>query len=318
MKISLMTSLTMMVMGPGSPPVRAFLHVLKYPLIVLVDVHVMESQNPFVVSVEYSQSEYFPLKNFSSFKFRILNMITVCCRFDHSFKTMTRREPVVFEVFPPRTVQRISSGRGGKGNVWFTRCIKGREPEIYELWTFDEDGIREVHPFVWVQISDDFTGETFHTHFSMQEQFEFLSWAAYPSTEVFNGSIFLNHLVKLELLPRLGLKTSTLTPGLLWIALLGVRTAILSTWEMLHAASVKISLILIVFSGFKLFSERPSRDVSRTLVTMSCPMTTGSRVIGLIDNFLILSVMWVSNLGSLLGSTCYLESLIVSTWSYNS
>ena len=56
MKFSLMTSLTMMVMGPGSPPVRAFLHVLKYPLIVLVDCHVMESQNPFVVSLEYYQS----------------------------------------------------------------------------------------------------------------------------------------------------------------------------------------------------------------------------------------------------------------------
>ena len=41
MTMSLMTSLTMMVMGPGSPPVRAFLHFLNYPLIVLVGCHVM-------------------------------------------------------------------------------------------------------------------------------------------------------------------------------------------------------------------------------------------------------------------------------------
>ena len=55
MKMSLMMIMTMMVLGPGSPPVRAFLHFLNYPLIVLVDCHVMESPNPFVVSVEYFQ-----------------------------------------------------------------------------------------------------------------------------------------------------------------------------------------------------------------------------------------------------------------------
>ena len=49
MKMSLMTSLLMMVLGPGSPPVCAFLHNLNHLLIVLVDCHVMESLNPFVV-----------------------------------------------------------------------------------------------------------------------------------------------------------------------------------------------------------------------------------------------------------------------------
>ena len=92
-------------------------------------------------------------------------MITVCCRFAHSFKTMARREPVVFEMFPPRTVKRIISGRGGEGNVWFTHCIEGQEPDIYELWTFADDIISEVHPFSRVQISYNFTGENFHTHF---------------------------------------------------------------------------------------------------------------------------------------------------------
>ena len=55
MKMSLMTSLMMMVLGPFSPPVCSFLHFLNYPLIVLVDFHVTESLNMFVVSVEYIQ-----------------------------------------------------------------------------------------------------------------------------------------------------------------------------------------------------------------------------------------------------------------------
>ena len=55
MKISLMTSLTVMVLGLGSPPVCALLHFLNYLLIVLVDCHVMESPNPFVMSVELFQ-----------------------------------------------------------------------------------------------------------------------------------------------------------------------------------------------------------------------------------------------------------------------
>ena len=162
MKMSLMKSLIMMVMGPGSPPVCAFLNFLNYPLIVLVDCHVMELLNPFVVSVE--NIFRFPLKTFSSFQFRILNMITVFCRFAHSFKIMCIPQPVCFEVVPTRTGQIFISGRGGEGNVWFNCCIEGQEPEIYELWTFS-DGICKVHPYARVKISNDFIGETFHTHF---------------------------------------------------------------------------------------------------------------------------------------------------------
>ena len=47
----------MMVLGPGLPEnlvylVLALFYLSKIPLIVFVDCHVMESQNPFVVSVE--------------------------------------------------------------------------------------------------------------------------------------------------------------------------------------------------------------------------------------------------------------------------
>ena len=41
MNMSLMTILTMMVLGTGSPPVCDFLHFLNYSLIVLVDYHLM-------------------------------------------------------------------------------------------------------------------------------------------------------------------------------------------------------------------------------------------------------------------------------------
>ena len=68
--------------------------------------------------------------------------MTVCCCFAHCFKTMARREPVVFEVLPPRNVQRLSSGRRDGGNVWYTRCIEGQEPDIYELWNFAENVTR--------------------------------------------------------------------------------------------------------------------------------------------------------------------------------
>ena len=61
MKMSLMTSLTMMVMGPGLPPIRAFIHFLNYPLIVLMNCYVMDSPKPFVASVEHFQ---FPAQKF--------------------------------------------------------------------------------------------------------------------------------------------------------------------------------------------------------------------------------------------------------------
>ena len=147
----------------------------------------------------------------------------------------------------------------------------------------------------------------------MQKQSKFLSWAAYPSTEVFNGSMLLGNFAKLELLLRLGLKTSTLTPGVLCIALLGVRT-ILSTCALFHAVSMTISFELIVWSSLKLFSERPLRDISIPLVMRSSLMTTGLKRTGLNNILQILSILWVSTFGSLLGSTYLLESLILSTW----
>ena len=58
-KMSL-TNLIMKVLGPGSFPVCAILHVLNYPLIVLVDCHLIDSPYLLVVSVENIQDFKFP------------------------------------------------------------------------------------------------------------------------------------------------------------------------------------------------------------------------------------------------------------------
>ena len=72
-------------------------------------------------------------------------------------------QPGIPEVIPPRPVQVLRSGRGGKIEVAYIRCIDGREPVAFELWDFTEDGIHEVHPYIWIQISDDFTEDTFYS-----------------------------------------------------------------------------------------------------------------------------------------------------------
>ena len=92
-------------------------------------------------------------------------MITVCCRFAHSFKIMRIPQPEWTDVILPRTAQDIRSGRGGEIEIAYIHCIDGREPEAFELWAFSEDRIREVHPLARVQIRDDFTEDTFYTHF---------------------------------------------------------------------------------------------------------------------------------------------------------
>ena len=50
------------------------------------------------------------------------------------------------------------------------------------------------------------SGRLFTPTFLMHEKSELLSWVADPSTKVFTGLMSLDHLVKLELLPRLVLK----------------------------------------------------------------------------------------------------------------
>ena len=107
----------------------------------------------------------FPLKNFSSFKFRILNMIKVRCCFSHSFKIMHVPQPIITFRVPPQTVQALSFGGGGEIDVPCIRCLNGQVPESYELWAVAEGGFREVYLYDRVELLSDFREDTFHTHF---------------------------------------------------------------------------------------------------------------------------------------------------------
>ena len=143
--------------------------------------------------------------------------------------------------------------------------------------------------------------ETFYTQFSMHKSSEFLSWVADPSTEVSNGSMLLVYLVKLELLPRIGLKTPSLTPGV--PNLLGFRVVLsggvqnlrvfLSTIALLHAEPITITFDVIVFIGDKIFIESSTRKLYWTFVTRSCPMTqmTDRSKSCLTDNLRTISIM---------------------------
>ena len=62
----------------------------------------------------------------------------------------------------------------------YIRCIDGRGTEAFELWAFAEDRISKVHPFARFQISDDFTEDTFYSHFFNAKKSEFLSWVTVP------------------------------------------------------------------------------------------------------------------------------------------
>ena len=105
-------------------------------------------------------------------------MITVCCPFARSFKIMRISQTGIPEVVLLRPIQALCSVRGGEIEVGYIHCIEGQETEVFELWAFAEDGIREIHPYARVQISDDFVGETFTPTFSMHKKSEFLSLVA--------------------------------------------------------------------------------------------------------------------------------------------
>ena len=156
----------------------------------------------------------------------------------------------------------------------------------------------------------------------MHEKSKFLSWFSDPWTEVSNGSMLPVHLAKLELLPRLGLKTPSFpawVPILLWLQIVlsdGVQLlrVFLSTSVIFHANPITITFDVFVLSEDKLLKESSTREFSWIFVMRSFHMTLITAASkSLTNNLRILSTMWVSAFGSLLGLTCLLEWLIVST-----
>ena len=115
-----------------------------------------------------SHLNIFQLKNISSFKLRIFNIVAVCLYLAYSSlrnfcNTMHRREPAGVIRQPFR------SGNRGEDGIEFVCCVDGREPQIHELWSFAEDGItRKVHPFAHVDVGD-FFRDCFQTYYMTKE-----------------------------------------------------------------------------------------------------------------------------------------------------
>ena len=67
---------------------------------------------------------------------------------------MTGRDPFVYIDSPSNSGSRDAEG------PTFILCVDVREPQIYEVWTFGEDGFtREVHQTDQVDVGDEFIGE---------------------------------------------------------------------------------------------------------------------------------------------------------------
>ena len=129
-------------------------------------------KNSEIETREVFERETSSPKNFSSFNFRIINMITVSCCFAHSFKIMCLPQNIIPFHALPQPVTVLCSGSGDKIEVPYIRCLDGRVPKCYELWALAEDRVCEVHPYARVRILSEFREDTFHTHFFNLRQFQ--------------------------------------------------------------------------------------------------------------------------------------------------
>ena len=92
-------------------------------------------------------------------------MITVSCRFAHSFKIMRITQPIVPVRAPPQPVTVLQSGSADVIKVSYIRCLDGRVPEDFELWVLADNGVCKVHPYARVKLRSEFREDTFQTFF---------------------------------------------------------------------------------------------------------------------------------------------------------
>ena len=69
-------------------------------------------------------------------------MITVSCRFAHSFKIMHLPQPITALRAPPQPVTVLRSGSADVIEVLYIRCLNGWVPEAFELWALADNGVR--------------------------------------------------------------------------------------------------------------------------------------------------------------------------------
>ena len=89
-------------------------------------------------------------------------------------------QPIIPFRAPTQPVQVLRSGRGGKIEVTYIRCLNGPVPETYELWDIAEEGVREVQPSARVRLLENFREDIFTPTYSMHDDSRFLSWVADP------------------------------------------------------------------------------------------------------------------------------------------
>ena len=92
-------------------------------------------------------------------------MITVSCRFAHSFKTMRIPQPIIPFRAPPQPVTVLWSGSADVTKIAYICCLNGWVPEAFEHWNLADDGVRKVLPYDRVKLLSVFREDNFYTFF---------------------------------------------------------------------------------------------------------------------------------------------------------
>ena len=99
-------------------------------------------------------------------------MLTLSCRFAHSFKIVRIPQPIIPFRAPPQPVTVLRSGSGDEIELSYIHCLNGRVPKCYKLWALAEDGFREVHRYARVRVLSVFREDAFHIHFFNSRRFQ--------------------------------------------------------------------------------------------------------------------------------------------------
>ena len=92
-------------------------------------------------------------------------MITVSCRFAHSFKIMRIPQLIIPFHAPPQPITVLRSVSGDEIKVPYIRCLNGWAPKCYELQDLAEDRVCKVYLYARVKLLSEFREDTFQTHF---------------------------------------------------------------------------------------------------------------------------------------------------------
>ena len=99
-------------------------------------------------------------------------MITVSCRFAHSFKIMRIPHPIIPVRAPSQPVPVLWSGSADVIEVPYIRFLDGRVPKAFELFALADDGVCEVHPYARIKLRSEFREFTFQNFFFNARQFQ--------------------------------------------------------------------------------------------------------------------------------------------------